>query len=555
MCKHVNFGMHLFDSNSNFNIIVSHKDGIPTLDTLAKMNLPTSYPSHPARGDPQPYLKHRKRTIKDNIYKAVVEAGKPRVEKILSMEDWNAKQDAIDVLFEEIHDLVKIKDGQKNNSDISGEGDDNEYLGIVLASQPNFPKLVELALEEYLRNVVKNEKNQNVSEENDEDDSNNAYEPIFMDLLKGGKTKVDDENHVPEILNPIKPHPKDGPGRMLEEWELSANQNTKRIMCRKCISDIAEVVQSNDSGNNRVFVHGSKGAGKSAALAAIVASARISGHIVLYLPDGKRLSRNGFYVEPSAARGANGEVMFDLPILTNEVCGELLTSHEKDFDGMIVPDDVVKKYLSSDQIIKLEKKVQINDGGYNLIELLKVGSENTSIGGGCFGAVINSIMNQNEKTFTVVMDEFNCYFEQGYYFHQEYKNASKSIPANRMTLFQPLMDVIGVEQQDDGSFSAKDPLSIKNGSIVVGVSDSHAVAVKTNKALEVAIQSVGCKLVNVPQYSPVEVEHVLANFEIIGLGKLRFDRGATVMNRQEVAYLRMISGGIGQRLLDACIMP
>lgn len=547
--------MHLFDSNSNFNIIVSHKDGIPTLDTLAKMNLPTSYPSHPARGDPQPYLKHRKRTIKDNIYKAVVEAGKPRVEKILSMEDWNAKQDAIDVLFEEIHDLVKIKDGQKNNSDISGEGDDNEYLGIVLASQPNFPKLVELALEEYLRNVVKNEKNQNVSEENDEDDSNNAYEPIFMDLLKGGKTKVDDENHVPEILNPIKPHPKDGPGRMLEEWELSANQNTKRIMCRKCISDIAEVVQSNDSGNNRVFVHGSKGAGKSAALAAIVASARISGHIVLYLPDGKRLSRNGFYVEPSAARGANGEVMFDLPILTNEVCGELLTSHEKDFDGMIVPDDVVKKYLSSDQIIKLEKKVQINDGGYNLIELLKVGSENTSIGGGCFGAVINSIMNQNEKTFTVVMDEFNCYFEQGYYFHQEYKNASKSIPANRMTLFQPLMDVIGVEQQDDGSFSAKDPLSIKNGSIVVGVSDSHAVAVKTNKALEVAIQSVGCKLVNVPQYSPVEVEHVLANFEIIGLGKLRFDRGATVMNRQEVAYLRMISGGIGQRLLDACIMP
>jgi hypothetical protein len=61
------------------------------------------------------------------------------------------------------------------------------------------------------------------------------------------------------------------------------------------------------------------------------------------------------------------------------------------------------------------------------------------------------------------------------------------------------------------------------------------------------------QVVDVPQYSAIEVDHILANFEIIGIGRLRFDRGETVMDKHEVAFLRMISGGLGQSLLDACV--
>jgi hypothetical protein len=61
-------------------------------------------------------------------------------------------------------------------------------------------------------------------------------------------------------------------------------------------------------------------------------------------------------------------------------------------------------------------------------------------------------------------------------------------------------------------------------------------------------------VVEVPRFSDVEVDHIVANYESIGLGNMRLDRGDTVMNEQEVAYLRMVSGAIGQKLLDASVL-
>ena len=55
-------------------------------------------------------------------------------------------------------------------------------------------------------------------------------------------------------------------------------------------------------------------------------------------------------------------------------------------------------------------------------------------------------------------------------------------------------------------------------------------------------------------FSDLEVEHILANFEATGIGNLRLDRGDTVMNDQEVAYLKMVSGSIGQKLLDSTVI-
>ena len=536
-------------------------DGIPTLDELATLNLQPSDPAHPALGNPKPYLRHRKQKINDSIYKAVVEIAQPQMDRILSMPDWNDKQDAIDDLFVHVHDSIRSrKETAGDVSDDTAKEDENEYLSVVLGSQPNFRKIVERALEKYLKEVVRHEKAQFDNDEKKEgtqvvevlDEKDNVAEPVFMDLIKGKKSEVD-ENGVPKIIAPIKPHAKDGPGRMIEEWELSAKRDTKRIMCRECICEIAA---SMSVAGSRVYVYGREGSGKSAALTSIVASARSSGHIVLYLPDGHRLTRNGFYVEPNTHSRASGKLMFDLPILTNEVCRQLLESHEKDLEGMIVSREVLGNYLSSDQLQKLQNnlKSESKDGEYGLVDLLKVGSEDVSIGAGCYGAAINALMNQDEKTFTVVMDEFNCYFDEGHYFHEDYDpNVKYPIPLNKITLFQPLLDAVGVEKQDDGSLFTKESAPIKNGSIVVGITESHAIKRNFTAAIQTAVETAGCKLVNVPQFSPLEVEHILANFEVIGIGRLRFDRGATVMNSQEVAYLRMVSGGIGQRLLDACI--
>ena len=61
-------------------------------------------------------------------------------------------------------------------------------------------------------------------------DNKNAH-PIFMDLFdkKEGLGVI-----VPKILYPLKPHPHDGPGHMVEEWELSAHKETKDILLQQC---------------------------------------------------------------------------------------------------------------------------------------------------------------------------------------------------------------------------------------------------------------------------------------------------------------------------------
>jgi len=528
-----------------------HQDGVPTLQALASLPLLPSPPLHPALGDPKLYVKHRKNAIFNAIYDAVATFAEPKVEKIFAMSDWNEKQDAIDDLFEQVHDALKKT---------SDDGDD--YISVVLGSQPTFPKLVEHALEDYLRSVRSNEKatfeETKDQKENDDDDDDDSHPeesgvPIFMDLMKAEGSALDSEG-VPKLIHPLKKHPNDGAGRMLEEWELSANEKTRRIMIRQCTREIGLTL--NETNGSRVFVTGRKGAGKTAVLASIVASARQSGHIVLYLPDGDRLRKNGFYIEPNNHRMTEEGKLFDLPLLSQEVCGQLMESHSKDFEGMTVSKENIQNILSADQMKKLLKAIESadEDESIALKDLLKVGSENVGFAAACYSAAVDTLMSQTSTPFTIVVDQFNCFYDHGHYFHGDYdRDGIKSIPMDRITLFKPLVDAMGLVKNDAGDLIIKDPTLMKVGGFVAGITESHAVPRQCTKDLIGAIENTGATIVDVPQYSPLEVEHILANFEIIGIGRLRFDRGETVMNNQEVAYLRMVSGAVGQPLLDACV--
>ncbi len=62
-------------------------------------------------------------------------------------------------------------------------------------------------------------------------------------------------------------------------------------------------------------------------------------------------------------------------------------------------------------------------------------------------------------------------------------------------------------------------------------------------------------VVDVRRYSNVEVQHVHYNFEVTSIGRLRFDRGDTALNPEEVEYLRLVSGSCGQQLFDSCMLP
>jgi len=183
-----------------------------------------------------------------------------KIPAILKLPTWNAKQNAIDELYESVETQLKEQED-------------------ILGRSPYFGTWVEQALEQYLRSVdSKNRtggeetvaKAENTAQGTDEISTADAEakeeeeaiddadaDPVFMDLYdkEEGPTAV-----VPKILHPLRPHPRDGPGRMVEEWELSAHKETKRIMLRQCTRKIAQALT--ESPTSRVYVHGRNGTGK-----------------------------------------------------------------------------------------------------------------------------------------------------------------------------------------------------------------------------------------------------------------------------------------------------
>jgi small subunit ribosomal protein S29 len=336
---------------------------------------------------------------------------------------------------------------------------------------------------------------------------------------------------------------------MVEEWQLAANRKTKRIMLRQCIRSIAQVAKNDKPF--RVFVHGRRGIGKTAALAAIVASARNSGSIVLYIPDGNLWHISGFYNVPNKRRKG----IFDLPVLTAEVCKSMLDIHQMDLELFQADTTTMKEFFTDEELDGFKGFVM--GGGISLPELLKYGAEQDSYAPMCFAAAVDVLLKQDQRHFVMVFDEFNCLYDQGYYFNEAYDPTVKnSIPYNQISLFKPFMDAMAIDiSTDDEEKDKVVPVLPKRGGIIVATTESAAIARKyTDPLVSCAKKDSEIHTVEVPRLSHLEVEHNLANFECIGLGNLRLDQGATVMNPQEVAYLRSVSACEPLALFNACII-
>lgn len=236
---------------------------------------------------------------------------------------------------------------------------------------------------------------------------------------------------------------------------------------------------------------------------------------------------------------------------------------------MTVSKEDMSKYLSEDQITRLFSRASAYDenaAALSMDKILDVGVNSTSLSSGCYGMVIAALMTQTVKPFTVVMDEFNCYYDHGHYFHMDYcENVSKAIPINKITIFKPFLDAMGLYPSVVGNDIAQGDASacyspMKWGSMIVGMSESRAVRQAFTQALTEsahlqARNDSSFHVVDLQRFNDVEVQHILYNFECTGIGRLRFDRGYTTLNPEEVEYLRLVSGGLGQPLLDACMLP
>ena len=603
---------------------IYNKDGrtIPTLAELAtEISLPLPPPPNPGH-HMKAYALYRKRYMQQYIYTTVVQHAEPKVNEILKLNDWDSKQDAIDIMYEQIEFSLRESES-------------------ILSKQPNFGTMVERAIEKYLRTVQMTLKEKATATATDTPPVPTASGgdplvattlatpeqrkielrkkdeiavPIFMDCYNKEVDKPDVP--VPEILKPMKSSVplKVMLGRMVEEWELSALKTSKRIMLRQCTRTIAQIildatiktnndssrsssskkipeptsttdanvalventntadidavtVSSNQPASARILVHGTQGVGKTAVLASIVACARQSGAIVLFLPDGNQLHQNGFYIEPDIKRPG----MFNLPILSQTVCRHFMESHEKDLKDFMIDAEDLEKFFTESQIGKLKEYTK--GTSMNLVSLLNYGIDRSDLAPMCYSAAMFVLMKQNEKDFIMVLDEGNCcYIPKGHYYHEEYDyDVKKSIPYHQINLFEPFMTTMNVTSlipSDDDYSPTLDatsilPPNIQRGAVIISTTESHAIPrivtqtlVANAKIVAGASSSTSAPLhvVEVPRLATIEVQHMLSNYEATGVGNLRLDRGATVMNPHEVSYLHMVSGGIPQHLMNACML-
>jgi hypothetical protein len=316
------------------------------------------------------------------------------------------------------------------------------------------------------------------------------------------------------------------------------------------------------------LIHGAEGVGKTAILASIVACARQSGAIVLFIPDGNQLHQNGFYIEPDSKRPG----IFNLPILSQTVCRHFMESHEKDLADIMIEATDIEKFFTAAQIGRLKEYTK--GTSMSLVSLLNYGIERTDLAPMCYSAAVYVLMRQNDKDFMLVLDEGNCcYISQGHYYHESYDyDVKKSIPYHQINLFEPYlntMNITSLPPNDDNYSPTLDattsvlPSTIRRGAVIISTTESHAVPRSITDTLisnakivanDSSSTSTPLHVIEIPRLTTIEVQHLLSNYEATGVGNLRLDRGATVMNHNEVSYLHMVSGGIPLHLMNACML-
>ena len=539
------------------------EDGIPSLERLARVPLPPPPHPHPGHGHTKAYALHRYRSLHNQVAVKVEALAAPRIPTIQALPTWEDKQDAVDELFERIEFTLQEQEP-------------------ILGKHPQFGFWVEKALENYLKSMQR-KKDDEIAKKGTEketleasDDENEKGEtaqpaeggekveemsnfptkrqdeealPLFMDCFVADQDT--EEENIPKILHPLAPLERGAnEGRMMEEWSLAAHKTTKRILLRQPTRSIAQFMETHPVA--RVLVTGRKGSGKTATMLSVVAAARKSGHIVMFMPHTSMLAEFGYYIQPNDHRPG----MYDLPILSSQLCNDLSTKHKEDLASIPVEKATLDVFFSSEQ---LNKTFKDGTDSLSVADLVSIGTEKQAVAAMCYSAAIDTLMKQDTKPFTMVIDEFNTLYQPGKYFHEVYDmEVRKPIPYKQINLFQPIIDAMGLVVSEKELLP--DPVLMKKGAIIAGMSGSKPIAKTTNDGLEISAKELAATtdsnmlVVDVPRLTNLEVDHVVANYEAIGFGKLRLDQGETVTNAQEVAYLRTISSSNPQELMNACVL-
>jgi len=310
-------------------------------------------------------------------------------------------------------------------------------------------------------------------------------------------------------------------------------KTARRLMARASDDALQEAIAS----HRRVDVRGSRGSGKSVALARMVMRARADGWVVAYVPDGLELTRLSYFSK-STKEGCDG--LWETPDCAMRLLRHIANAANESVlksvkvEGVTLKDENVpkksraKKSKDAADAPEADAKPKAS-AEMNLFDYAKAGSTDPEIAVDCALVVLNelrALAKNGDGKVMFVVDQYNALFGPSDMHEVTGPRSRKNIPAKNLRLARAVIETVDSACDEDARHVA-----VTATSHSVGVSKSN-----TEQSLPDESGSSTVVTVETPRFTTDEIATILREYKAAGIVK-------AVVDEQTVAAMKALTNG------------
>jgi small subunit ribosomal protein S29 len=297
---------------------------------------------------------------------------------------------------------------------------------------------------------------------------------------------------------------------------------SKRLLARQSDDALRAALDS----NSRIDVRGSRGSGKSVALARLVMRAREDGWVVAYVPDGLELTRLSYF---SKSTGEGQDGLWETPDIAMRFLKHVANEPNKTALGSINVSDAIVQVMQEAMKNKatVAKKARGGKGAaskdeesvnlgsdVSLFEYAQAGASDSTLAVDCAIEVVKQLQElakRGEKVLFVV-DQFNTLFGPSDMHEVTGPRSKKNIPARQLRFTKHLIEAIDATTDRDAKHVA-----------VTAACESVGISKTITEKSRPQHDGDGVQTVDIPRFSHGEVDAMLREYKRVGIVRVTVD--------------------------------
>lgn len=311
-----------------------------------------------------------------------------------------------------------------------------------------------------------------------------------------------------------------GEGKKKGESSAAA---TRRLLARE--SD--DVLRAAIDSHRRIDVRGSRGVGKSVALARLVMRARADGWVVAYVPDGLELTRFSYFSK-STKEGCDG--LWETPDCAMRLLQHIANAANEKALNSITLDAVNVREEGSSKKGRGKKAAggeEVATKTMSLFEYAKAGSTDPEIAVECAIVVLNEIRalaERGEHKVMFVVDQFNALFGPSDMHEVTGPRSRKNIPVKNLRVARAVLNIVDSSLQSEAKHV-----------VVTAASESIGIS-KANTEASRPMDSPTTVALDTPKFSADEIAELLREYKRVGVVR-------AVIDERTVAAMKALTNG------------